>query len=156
MPSGFSRRADQGDMRVNSCLSNHYFTVDKDRPIGFALGLMLAKGVTALVVMEGDRLAGVLTEADIRKALPSPVTGLGTIRVERAMRVLKTVASPGMPLTDAVDLMAREHTTILPVLDAGRLVGVLTESSLIPVLRRLLIDGHLRRTRPLRAVAAES
>lgn len=79
----------------------------------------------SLLVMDGDQLAGIITERDLLRAV-----ALGgdpdTSTVDEAMTAEVVTVPPDMLLTDAARLMATRWIRHLPVMDAGRVLGVVS------------------------------
>jgi CBS domain-containing protein len=59
-------------MKVREVMTADPVTVSADAPIREAAGLLRKHGVGGLPVMEGDRLAGMITESDILRLLKTP------------------------------------------------------------------------------------
>jgi CBS domain-containing protein len=64
-----------GDIKVNEIMSKDLVTVSKNESIEEAAKLMRKKSVRRLVVLEDDRIVGILTETDIAKHLKAIVGG---------------------------------------------------------------------------------
>jgi predicted transcriptional regulator len=64
-----------GDVKVNKIMSKDLFTVSKNENIEEAAKLMRKKGVRRLVVLEDERIVGIITETDIAKHLKAIVGG---------------------------------------------------------------------------------
>ncbi|MBO0787239.1 MAG: CBS domain-containing protein [Actinobacteria bacterium] len=79
----------------------------------------------SLLVMDGDQLAGIITERDLLRAV-----ALGgdpdTSTVDEAMTAEVVTVPPDMLLTDAARLMATRWIRHLPVMDSGRVLGVVS------------------------------
>jgi CBS domain-containing protein len=64
-----------GDIKVNEIMSKDLVTVSKNESIEEAAKLMRKKGVRRLVVLEDERIVGIITETDIAKHLKAIVGG---------------------------------------------------------------------------------
>lgn len=64
-----------GDVKVDEIMSKDLFTVSKNESIEEAAKLMRKKGVRRLVVLEDERIVGIITETDIAKHLKAIVGG---------------------------------------------------------------------------------
>ncbi len=64
-----------GDIKVNEIMSKDLVTVSKNESIEEAAKLMRKKGVRRLVVLEDERIVGIITETDISKHLKAIVGG---------------------------------------------------------------------------------
>jgi CBS domain-containing protein len=101
------------------------------------------------VIDEQGRLAGILTDRDLRSVLFSAVAGAEAGRVvdidaalrarsvSGVMSVPALTVGPQEPLTAAVRLMSDRKIGAVPVIEDGRLVGIVTERDLIRLLFRL-------------------
>ncbi len=64
-----------GDVKVSEIMSKDLFTVSKNESIEEAAKLMRKRGVRRLVVLEDERIVGIITETDIAKHLKAIVGG---------------------------------------------------------------------------------
>jgi acetoin utilization protein AcuB len=118
-------------------------TVTPDVTLAQARDLLHRHRIRHLPVVEGDHLLGILTDRDIRQVSPSSAAGitpdqatafLAQIRVDQAMvRQLRTV-SPYTTIEEAARLMIEHKIGCLPVLEADRLVGIITDTDILGVL----------------------
>ncbi|MDP9255639.1 MAG: CBS domain-containing protein [Actinomycetota bacterium] len=89
---------------------------------------MKQEDVGSLPVVEGERLIGILTDRDIvLRAVAERVDPQSIIVGDVASRELVTV-EPGQDLDEALALMARHRVRRLPVVEDGRLVGMLAQA----------------------------
>ena len=105
---------------------SHTFTIIPDTMVYNALEIMVEKNVSALLVMENDRLAGIFSERDyarkvILKGKASKETKIGEIMT----RELITVSSD-TSLDSCMRLMTDKHIRHLPVVDNGELAGIIS------------------------------
>src|SRR5438477_7075259 len=107
-----------------------------DRPddsLADAARKMWEQQTGSLLVMDGDDLLGIITERDVLKAVATG-TELDKTRVEDVMvRDLITI-EPGASLREAAHVMTDKWIRHLPVLDRGKLVGILSQRDLAGVL----------------------
>jgi CBS domain-containing protein len=102
-----------------------------------AAELLVRPEVRAVLVVEGDRLVGLVTvEGLVERVVAAGRDPRSTTAGEIAERVSLSV-SPDTPLEEAYRLMEGEDVERLPVTDGGRLVGVLSRSG---IQRRLAED----------------
>jgi CBS domain-containing protein len=118
-----------------SVVANHMtkelLTLEAEATLGDAAKRMAERGVGAVVVLAGDRLAGILTERDILRAV---ATGFEPdARVDDWMtRHPETIESEDT--TDhAAALMIHGGFRHLPVVDAGEIKGILSIRDLMRV-----------------------
>jgi CBS domain-containing protein len=93
-----------------------------------AAGMMAREDVGTLPIVEGDRLVGVVTDRDlvVRVLAEARDPAVMTV-IEVATRDLLTVDA-GDDAARAVELMARHGVRRLPVLDDGRLIGIVSRA----------------------------
>jgi len=127
-------------MTVKELMTPNPITTGPDTPVLEARQLMIQKRIRHLLVAEGGKLLGIVTDRDIRLNLPSPATSLSVwevnyllarMTVESAMTTSVVVVSPRHDATEAASLMLDHTIGALPVVDGGRLVGIITETDLL-------------------------
>jgi acetoin utilization protein AcuB len=103
-----------------------------------ARALLERHRINQLPVVVDDRLVGIVTDRDLRDAFPavpevSAALGgdLGSRPVEDVMTRAVITVTPSDVLTEAAHRMRRERIGALPVVDNGRLVGILTRSDML-------------------------
>jgi CBS domain-containing protein len=79
----------------------------------------------SLLVMDDDRLAGIITERDLLRAVALGAD-LTTATVDEAMTTEVFTVPSDMPLRDAAREMAARWIRHLPVVDGGRVLGVIS------------------------------
>ena len=79
----------------------------------------------SLLVLDGERLAGIITERDLLRALALGADP-ATVTVDEAMTTEVFTVPPDMPLLDAAREMATRRIRHLHVADDGRLVGMVS------------------------------
>jgi len=105
---------------------NIIFTIVPETIVYEALEIMVEKNVSALLVMENDKLAGIFTERDyarkiVLKGKVSKETSIGEVMT----RDLITVA-PETSLDSCMRLMTGKLIRHLPVVDKGQLAGIIS------------------------------
>jgi len=106
--------------------------VRSDDTLQHAASLMRGARVGALAVFEGDFLAGIITERDL---VPVVADGLdaGAIRVAERMTPDPALAFPYEDSTIVAGRMAELGIRHLPVVDQGRLIGMVSARDLLIV-----------------------
>jgi acetoin utilization protein AcuB len=123
-------------MHVRDMTPQEVVTAAPEMSLAQVQRYMHDKGIRHVPVVSGTRLVGIVTDRDIRAALPSPATTLsrGEIAYQMDTTPISTcmtreVISIGshMDMVHAARLLLEHKFGCLPVVDAGTLVGVVTE-----------------------------
>jgi acetoin utilization protein AcuB len=121
-------------------MTKNPLTVPLDTPVVDARRMMLERRIRHLLVTDGPRLAGIVTDRDIRLNLPSPATSLSVWEINYLLArmtvgsvMTKTVITvdPERDAQNAARLMLDHKIGALPVMDGGTLVGIMTESDVL-------------------------
>lgn len=121
-------------------------------------GLLNEHGISSVVVLDGEALAGIVTERDLVNLVSDGADPRTTTVAERMTTDLDTVGSK-TDIAEAADHMAGRKIRHLPVVDGGRLVGIISIRDLTNWAVRELTAGHelpdLRRSHSALSAAAE-
>jgi acetoin utilization protein AcuB len=128
-------------MYVETIMTSEVLMVEEDTKVSHLSGLMQAKRIRHLPVVDADGgLLGVLSHRDVQKASPSDITTLSTGEVNYLLSKLTAKdimhrnvisCSPDALVEDAACLM-RQHTIgCLPIVQDGKLVGIITSVDLL-------------------------
>jgi CBS domain-containing protein len=122
-------------------------TTTAGTPVRQALACLRAEHVAAMVVMDGERVAGVVEDRDfIEHALAPDGTSVdATLTVGDVMTRLPGCAAESTTIASALALMDRYGVAVLPVVRDGALAGTLSESDLLRALRNHLAEAHAPR-----------
>ncbi|HEX8782294.1 MAG TPA: CBS domain-containing protein [Steroidobacteraceae bacterium] len=96
-----------------------------------AIRLMAERHVGALLVMEGETLGGILSERDYARK----VILMGRSSADTPVRDIMTVAvvtvQPETPVEKCMQVMTERRVRHLPVIEAGRVVGMVSIGDLV-------------------------
>jgi len=141
-------------MNVEQVMTRKVITATPATPIHEAAGLMVAHAISGLPVVDGaGRVVGVISEGDLimrqkgRERVPwwrlffqdgerlarEYQKAVGTT-VGEVMTPAVISVSPDLPIESAAGILERHHVRRLPVVTAGRLVGVVSRGDLIKAL----------------------
>jgi CBS domain-containing protein len=112
-------------------------TVGLDTPARDALRQMRQHSIHHLVVSSPEGVLGVISDRQLLgKALTEDGVWKDQVTVRDGYVRLDETLTDESDLAAAMDLMAQTATTALPMVKAGRLIGIVTESDLMRILRR--------------------
>jgi CBS domain-containing protein len=107
------------------------YKIDPNATVFAAIQLMVARGVGSVAVVEGERLIGMLTERDyLRKVVLEGRTSRATL-VREIMTPRVIVALPSDGIDDCLAVMTTNRVRHLPVLEHGRLIGLVSMGDLV-------------------------
>lgn len=123
------------------------YTVAPDATIAETLELMRSKHIRRVPVVKDDKLVGIITERQLLEVSPSPATTLSVFEINYLLSKTKiesimsksivTVTSD--TLLEEAALLMREHDIGgIPVVDHGKLVGIITETDLFDALIEIM------------------
>lgn len=127
-------------MNVRDLMTTSPITVGPETPVLDARQLMIDKRFRHVLIADGPKLLGIVTDRDIRLNLPSPATSLSVweinyllarLTVASVMTKSLVTVSPRQDTREAALLMLDHKIGALPVVDGGQLVGIITETDLL-------------------------
>lgn len=131
-------------MRVRDAMTSPVVTVRPETPIKEAAQVLIDRDFSALPVLDADGgLVGIVTEADLlplqapdprSQVRPPGSLGPAPERVAEVMSQEVISVEPGDELATAAGLMLQAAIKHLPVLEGGKLVGILSRHDIVRIL----------------------
>jgi acetoin utilization protein AcuB len=134
-------------MTVDRWMTRTVHTASSNGSLVEAFEIMRDYRVRHVPIVDGGRLVGILSDRDLRTALPSigqvragdSVTrALLVRRIEEVMTTLPITIAEQASIRTAAEIMCREKVSALPVVTDGRLAGIITAEDLLWALVELL------------------
>jgi CBS domain-containing protein len=110
---------------LGEVMSRDVITIEPFDTIGHAAEKMVAEGVSAIVVSDGGRLIGIVTERDLTRAVAGRVHS-SEARVREWMTADPQVVSESTDPVEAVQIMLEGGFRHLPVVENERAVGIVS------------------------------
>jgi CBS domain-containing protein len=107
------------------------FSIGPDDTVYDAVKLMAEKNVGAVLVMEGDKLVGLISERDYSRKIMLKGKRSRETKVSEIMSTQLTVIPPSEPIDRCLRLMTDKRIRHLPVLDGDKVVGVISIGDLV-------------------------
>ena len=105
---------------------NALFTTAPDGSVLDAVKVMAHHDIGSLVVMDRGRMAGILTFAEVLKALSERGGALGSLRIEEICQRDPLTATPHLDVMELRRIMLERHARYVPVMDDTTLQGVVS------------------------------
>jgi CBS domain-containing protein len=102
------------------------FTTPPERPVLAAVEVMAVHDIGSLVVMDHGRMAGMLTFAEVLKALAARGGSLDDVAVTDIYQRDPLTAGPGLDVMELRRVMLDRHARYVPVMDGTTLQGVVS------------------------------
>ncbi len=132
---------------VRDWMTANPVTISPNTSLADAHRLMKQKRVRRLPVVENGRLVGIVALSDILEAEPSGATTLSIyeinyllaeLKIEKIMKRNVITVTPDTPIREAAELMLTHKIGGLPVVQDGKLVGIITESDIFRMIVRTM------------------
>jgi CBS domain-containing protein len=128
-------------LRVSDLMTRQVATLQRNDKLSIADQVMQLGRIRHMPVLDEDgQLAGVVSQRDLFRGSLAKAFGYGTsaqkrvldtITVKEVMATDPITATPEQPLAEAAALMLERKIGCLPVVEDGKLVGILTESDFV-------------------------
>ncbi len=130
-------------MFVSDWMTKKVFIVSPEDSITDAVKLMKEKGIKHIPVVKDGKLKGIISDRDIKEFTPSKATTLdiyelhyllGKTKVREIMKSKVFTTTSDTPVEEAAMLMYDQNIGSLPVMEQGRLVGIISDKDIFRVL----------------------
>jgi CBS domain-containing protein len=139
-------------MEIKDMMTKNPFSIEQDTPVGTAIDFMVERKIRHLpVVDERGAVVGVVTDRDLRNAALAPAVeqylskaarrrlrGIGatleSLRVRDIMTCNPITTRPDVPVSQAAALMLEKRIGSLPVIEDGKLIGIVTDRDAVRAL----------------------
>lgn len=106
-------------------------TCAPDDTLGDVVDLLVGHNIGSLVVREDEEMVGIITERDILRATAATRGPLEFVKVRERMTRCPIVVSLEDEVTDTMGLMTERRIRHLPVVERGKLVGIISIGDLV-------------------------
>lgn len=141
-------------MYVSDWMTKKVFTVSADDYLSDVISLMKEKSIKHVPVVKGGMLKGIISDRDLKEFSPSKATSLdiyelhyllANTRVKDVMKAKVITIAPDTPVEEAAMTMLDGNIGCLPVVEQGRLAGIISDRDIYRVLVDITgvrHDGH--------------
>jgi CBS domain-containing protein len=129
---------------IGRFMTTDLFTVRADDLVDLAASVMEWRHIKNVPVEDAEgRLVGLVTHRDLLRLVGRPADN-PAVAVREIMTKDPSTVTADTPALEAMRLMRACAVGCLPVVESGRLIGLVTESDLLRVAERLLASSHRR------------
>ncbi len=131
-------------MLVKNWMSQDVITVDENDSMSDATKLMKKNGIRMLPVLKENKLTGVITDRDLKRASASDATTLeihellyvlSKIKIESILTEKPITVHPDFTVEESAEILLENKISGAPVVDdKGKLVGIITQVDIYKVL----------------------
>ena len=121
--------------------------VDPDATVFEAVQLMAEKEIGALMVMEGAQVVGLISERDYARKIILQGRASPTTQVKEIMITPVVYTHLEQPIEECMALMTEKRTRHLPVIEEGKLVGIISIGDLVKAIitdQKFIIEQLVR------------
>jgi CBS domain-containing protein len=123
------------DILLKDIMVSKVVTIDPDKTARDAARLMADNGISSVIVMKGDEIVGIVTERDlVRKVCANDISS-SKVSITSVMSSPVITAESDLPIEAAVQRMFNNRIRRLPVVEDGKLVGIVTISDIAKHMR---------------------
>jgi len=121
-------------LEASDVMNKDVATMPPDGTAVKAAEMMAQRSISSVIVVDAGSIAGILTETDLLRRVAAKDMNLNEMTVSQIMSWPVEVIPPDISALDASVVMDTKHIKRLPVVDDGRLVGIVTQTDLVQVL----------------------
>lgn len=125
-------------IETSEIMVSKVITTTKEATVEDAVKLMNKHEIGCLVVMENGKPAGIITERDLLKRVLSKLKELRNLKVKEIMSGPLLSVAPNVEIEEAVKLMFKNNIKKLPIVEKGKLLGLVTLTDILSIQPQLI------------------
>ncbi len=126
-------------MKMKDIMTRKVVTITKGCMISEAASLMKKKDISCLAVTCGDVIEGIVTERDVLRKIIANQKMFHQIPVSEVMSAPVVTVDEDIGVSDAVNMMQDKHIRRIVIAKDEKMIGIVTESDFVKVLRKIKI-----------------
>ena len=137
----------QGEMKARDWMTSDPKTVEADDFVATAVTLVLENRIRHLPVVRGESLVGIVSDRDLKRAMPSVVAGataeeyqafMDETLIEQVMTASPITCTPDTDLVDLMCEFCQHKVGGIPVVEGERVVGIVTQTDMMQAFLKVL------------------
>ena len=135
------------ELLVRDFMTSTATSIGQDASLLEAALMVRRSGFRHLPIVEGERLVGLITDRDINRYAPSLLSNITqeeynaifeNTPLQRVMVKDPVTVEPATPMREVVAMLHNKKLGCMPVVEDGKLVGIITTTDMLKLLHRLL------------------
>jgi CBS domain-containing protein len=126
-------------LRVSQIMTREVISIGESAVVTEAAKLMKDNSIGSVVVIEDDEVVGILTERDFLNKIVAEGLSPRDVHVRDVMSMPVTTCTSDTPITTAVNIMREQKIRHLPIVDEGKLVGIVAGRDLTSLGWRIMV-----------------
>jgi CBS domain-containing protein len=119
------------------------YCISPEATLADVVSKLVDKNCGSLLVMNGDKVAGIITERDILRACAADERPLSKIRVIEKMTVDVVIGSPDEDVNTVMGTLTEKRIRHLPIVEQDRLVGIISIGDVVKAqVDHLAMENH--------------
>lgn len=110
---------------------NEIISIEEDASVFDAIKIMADRSVGSLLVMEGEKLSGIVTERDYARKVILQGRSSETTKVAEIMTAELVTATTGQTVNECMTLMTQKRIRHLPVVSEDKVIGLISIGDLV-------------------------
>jgi CBS domain-containing protein len=115
---------------------NALFSIGSEETVLDALKLMAEKNIGAVLVIDNDELTGIFSERDYARKIVLKGRHSDDTLVRDVMTPNVITIEPEQRLEDCMQIMSDKHIRHLPVMESGKLIGIISINDVVTAIMR--------------------
>ncbi|MFH8109765.1 MAG: CBS domain-containing protein [Candidatus Aenigmatarchaeota archaeon] len=125
-------------MLIKDVMNRNVIATKPEVSVREAAKIMTKYHIGSLIILEDEKIAGIITEGDIIRKVIVEGKDLDETKVRDIMTEKVITITPDKTVEDAVKLMMEKRIKKLPVVDNEKLIGIITASDIMVVEPKLI------------------
>jgi len=125
-------------IEIEDIMVDRVITIEADAPVSDAVKLMNTYEIGCLIVMEKREPIGIVTERDMLKRVLADSEEFKKINIQEIMSKPLIAGTPDMEIESAARIMFTEKIKKLPIVENGKLIGLVTLTDLLRIQPQLI------------------
>ncbi len=126
-------------MLVREVMNRQVVTAKPELSLKEASKVMTDMKIGSLLVVEKEKILGIVTSSDVLKAVASGKDPERTL-IESSMSKNVKIIEPEKTIEEAVSIMVENKIKKLPVVDEGKIIGIITASDIVTIEPKLIAN----------------